>query len=175
MKTLPLSRGYVAVVDDDDYVWASQWKWTLTTKRDAKIPRRYAYRLDPLPNGKKKNVMLHRAIMMRHGFEIDGLYVDHIDIDGLNNRKENLRVVTNSNNMGNGRVRVGRFKGVRSGRNGKFVASITVNYKGKALGVFDCEEDAARAYDAAARIAFGECARLNFPQPGERAASDMDA
>ena len=91
--------------------------------------------------------------------------VDHWDGDGLNNRRSNLREVTHAQNMGNARKQYGcssQYKGVYWGGK-KWQAQIGVNHGTRYLGRFVNEEDAARAYDAAALEAWGEFARLNFP------------
>ena len=99
--------------------------------------------------------------------------IDHINLDKLDNRRCNLRILeTFSQNLMNTPLRndntVG-FKGVSMRRN-KYRATINLNKKQKHLGDFLIAKDAAHAYDNAARIHFGEFARLNFPLPGERGA-----
>jgi hypothetical protein len=96
--------------------------------------------------------------------------VDHIDGDGLNNRLENLRLATTTNNNRNQRKRTGRtyssqYKGVsyRQDRD-TWLAAIGVDYKRVKLGTYPTEEEAAKAYDVAALQFFGEFARLNFPK-----------
>jgi len=95
----------------------------------------------------------------------DGLQVDHIDGDGLNNRRSNIRMCTAAQNRQNSRIqtmRLGipttsRFKGV-SRNYGKWA----VHINGKWVGRYNDEVSAAKAYDAAARQAFGEFAKTNF-------------
>ena len=105
--------------------------------------------------------------------------IDHVDGDGLNNRRSNLREAVGTKNQQNKMkacVGVSRFKGVCPHRDGRWRANIRVPAVGKGrgrqthLGLFVDEEDAARAYDTAARKHFGEFARLNFPEPGEQSA-----
>lgn len=93
-----------------------------------------------------------------------GQIVDHIDRNGLNNRKRNLRFASIQQNTANKPKRRGtsRFKGVAH-RHRKWSAQITISRRTHFLGSFDNEIDAAKAYDAAAVEAFGEFAALNFP------------
>jgi hypothetical protein len=99
----------------------------------------------------------------------DTIEIDHVNGDGLDNRRENLRVATHAQNASNRGVRVNNtsgFKGVHanhSGRGKQWFAYITTNYKRQHLGMFGTAEEAARAYDAAAVRLHGEFARLNFP------------
>jgi hypothetical protein len=98
---------------------------------------------------------------------------DHINGNGLDNRRCNLRPVTSQQNRANQRKTRGtsQFKGVylrRRERN--WEAAIKVNRRRIYLGTFSSEVEAARAYDAAARHHFGEFAALNFPRVGERLA-----
>lgn len=107
---------------------------------------------------------VHRIIM---GPIDAGLVVDHIDGDPLNNQRSNLRVCTQSDNLGNQR----RAKNNPTGFKGvvlvpeHYVASICRNRKCRRLGMFKTAEEAARAYDRAARELFGEFAKTNFEEP----------
>jgi len=97
-----------------------------------------------------------------------GLVVDHIDGNGLNNTKANLRICTQKQNACNTPGHVGKsskYKGVKKMKNSnKFRAAITNNRKYFHLGVFEDETEAARAYDEAARKYHKEFAYLNFPE-----------
>jgi hypothetical protein len=98
---------------------------------------------------------------------IAGARPDHIDGDGLNNRRGNLRPATRGQNQANQRVKPGRYKGVwrdpRRKAAGGWLAYITVNGERRTLGLYPIPEDAARAYDVAAVEAWGPYARVNFP------------
>lgn len=98
--------------------------------------------------------------------------VDHVNGDGLDNRRVNLRPATRSQNQGNRRKflsTASQYKGVTPWAKDK-ARWIAVCRRKKVLGVFNSEAEAALAYDAAARQEFGEYAALNFPGPGERSA-----
>jgi hypothetical protein len=159
MRTIPLSQGYVALVDDADYERVSQFKWSATkTKTNV-----YGIRKVRLPNGRTTSQMLHRFIM---GVTHPRVDVDHKDHNGLNNQRQNLRLCVRGENNGNSRKTRGssRYKGVSwdSGRK-LWRADIRVHDKPIYLGRFSEECDAALAYDAAARANFGVMAHCNFP------------
>ncbi len=156
---VPVTRGLVAMVDPEDFARVSQYSWRALGKGNtwyaghafSSAPKTYHYEL------------LHRFILNAP----PGVEVDHINGDGLDNRRANLRLATTSQNQANRRKGLGglsRFKGVRWNKvRAKWYAEIVVNRRKAYLGLFIIEEDAARAYDRGAISAFGEYARLNFP------------
>ena len=157
-KQIPLSQGLYAVVDDRDYEWLSQWKWH--AYRDGSTF--YAVRDIHRPN--RETVKMHRLILERHteGTETNA---DHKDRDGLNNQLSNLRWASNSQNQANKGPRADNecgYKGVCKDQGG-WKAQIRIGGKPKHLGRFDTVEQAARAYDEAAKKLYGEFAWLNFP------------
>ncbi len=164
MKQIPLSKGKFAIVDDEDFERANQFKWCwFSSKSAGRNSLGYACR-NQRENGKKKMIFLHRFIVNApEGFE-----VDHKDSDGLNCRKENLRICTGSQNLHNQLAREGgtsRFKGVTwAKRDKKWAARICFEYKRISLGHFADEVEAAKAYDEAAKKYFGEFAYLNFKE-----------
>jgi hypothetical protein len=157
---IELTQGKEALVDDEDYerLAGRKW-WAMHTHGHWYASSNYGRG----PSG--GNRMMHRVILDAP----KELFVDHINGDGLDNRRCNLRLATRSENQRNRRMTKGkRFKGIR--RNGeRWVSHIT-------LGTFDTEEAAARAYDQAAKLLFGDFARLNFHGDNEAATvADRDA
>lgn len=156
----------VAIVDDEDYesiVALSPWR-LCSYKRKGKAPPRYAIRGTP-PN----QVSMHRVILGAQR----GQEVDHRDGDGLNNRRTNLRLATRAQNQRNksathtnrsGYKGVSLFTTPGMWATGKWYARIKLNRQTIHLGYFATAEQAARAYDCAARLYHGEFARLNFPE-----------
>lgn len=157
MKTIPLSKGYEAIVDDEDYEWLNQWKWyALVTGNTVYAVRSYK------EDGKKITILMHRLITDAP----DGMVVDHINHNGRDNRRTNLRVVTGRENNLNSRLRKDNptgYRGVRQWMNRpRWNARIRVDGRDIHLGYHATPEDAARAYDQAAKKYFGEFAQLNF-------------
>src|SRR5581483_4605210 len=151
-RSVELSNGDSAFVDAEDLEAVSCYSWS-----KAKHGGAVAYTGGGRENAKM--VYMHRLIMNAP----DGTLVDHINRNPLDNRRLNLRFATrqqNAANMDRGSV----FKGVTR-RNDNWIAQIAVDGSNNYLGTFSRAEDAARAYDEAAKKAFGEFARCNF---GER-------
>ncbi len=158
MKEIPLSKGYVALVDDEDYEELMRYKWHVGSYG----PRPHAMRkVRPAEGETVTRIAMHRQITGAP----KGMDVDHINHQTLDNQRANLRVCTRSQNMMNMRKRPGcssRFKGVCWNKaNDNWIAYIMVNYCQKTIGYFDDEVDAARAYNAEARVKFREFALLN--------------
>lgn len=184
MKEIPLSTGkyhvfknrdiknkgkYFALVDDEDYEYLSQFSWSACVASNTVYATRGIYE-----NSVRKTIHLHREIM---NINDKHTQVDHIDHNGLNNQKCNLRVCTHQENMRNKsksktRKCSSKYLGVNLNKaissNGtvhfRWRAQIWSNGKKKMLGLFKIEEDAARAYDAKASEFHGEFANLNFPK-----------
>lgn len=159
MKKIPLhgkhGQGKFTLVDDDDFEELSKEKWLVGSTGYVISSRRV--------EGKNKFTLMHRKIMQPG----EGLYVDHINLDKLDNRKGNLRIATNAENVRNGPKRSNTsspYKGVfwHKQRN-KWRAEITKDYQNISLGLFDDPIKAAKAYDYMAHKLFGEFARFNFP------------
>lgn len=158
MKTIPLTQGQVALVDDADYEAVSQFKWCAMKNRRGFYAGRGVYKT----NGK-------HTVQYLHQFLLPGVSrIDHRDGNGLNNRRHNLRPATNQQNLqGARRKKIGatsRFRGVSwFSQYSKWQASIKVNGKPIHLGYHEVEAKAAKAYDVAARKYCGDFASPNFP------------
>jgi hypothetical protein len=154
MKEIPLTRGAVALVDDADYELLSLFKWHVHTS--ARTPVRYALKWYRTATG-KGSISMHRFLLAPPF----GMQVDHIDGDGLNNQRSNLRLCTNLENSYNRSRHDGKYKGVSGPRHGTCVARIRVNGQLIGLGNYNTAEAAALAYNDAAVKHFGGFARLN--------------
>lgn len=156
MKEIPLTQGQVALVDDDDYDYLVQWKWYALKDKATYYARRAVEKGD----GTQIAIIMHRLIMDTP----KDMEVDHIDHNGLNNQKSNLRNCTKQQNSRNKQSHgYSKYIGISLNKvTNKFQARIIVNGKSIALGCYLKEDEAARAYDNAAKIYFGEFANLNF-------------
>lgn len=160
MKEIQLSQGKVALVSDHWFEELNKYKWYAKMNGNSNIY--YAVRQPSWSFGKRKIIYMHRAIM---GDPID-MEVDHIDRNTLNNQVENLRLCTRSQNMRNTGKRTNSassYKGVSKNRS-KWDARLRINGKIMYRGLFSTPEEAAHAYDEAAKKHFGEFANLNFPE-----------
>lgn len=162
-KEIPLSQGYVALVDEEDYARLSRFAW----HADVRARQVYAARMDgPTPK------FMHREIMAPPpGVEID--HVHHQEGNVVDNRRQNLRFASKSNNGRNQRKQIGRssvFKGAYLHKaSGRWQASIRTGRESRVfLGNFKVEVHAAYAYDLAAVRLFGDFALTNFPVPGSQ-------
>lgn len=167
MSTLiPLTRGLSAIVDDEMVDLIEQYSWNAINCKTAKT----WYAVTSVWEGDgQRRIFMHRFIF---GGE-QNQKVDHINRNGLDNRKDNLRLASHSLNMANrvwtkGAAKTG-FRGVYPNGN-RFRAQIRVDGTLRNLGTFESEVVAARAYDAAARRAFGEFAVTNFNDVLQRTA-----
>lgn len=153
MKKIILTKGKVSLVDDEDYDKVMGYNWNAH-------PEKHRWYATGHYNGKLRR--MHRVIM---GVTDPEIIVDHIDGDGLNNQKSNLRLATNSQNISNQRPRenfTSKYKGVHWDKfTGKWRVQVQSKEKIIRVGRFDDEIDAALAYNNAAIELQGEFARLN--------------
>lgn len=144
-KLIPLTQGKYAIVDNEDFDRLKDINW--------KFNGGYAH---------NNNLgRLHRNIMDVK----EGDVVDHIDGNPLNNRRNNLRVCTQQENIYNSRpsrTNVSKYKGVTKLNEDKYLARIYKEGKVMRIGLFSSAEEAGRAYDTKAKELFGEFAYLNF-------------
>jgi hypothetical protein len=153
VKSIPVHGGNFAVVDDEDYERLVQHGWYLNSKGYAKTTKKAGMDFD------STEVFMHRLIL---GVPKD-VYVDHINMNKLDNRKANLRKCTQSENKRNCKLRTDNTsgkKGVHHTRLG-WRARIQLNGRRIHLGYFPTAEEAAQAYDRAAETLHGEFARTN--------------
>lgn len=154
MKRIKLTQGKYAIVDDEDFERLNYYNWSLgktgnTKKEYAKI------------SIKRKTIKMHRLIMNTP----QGMDTDHINGNGLDNRKSNLRICTQSQNEANKGLQKNNtsgFKGVQWNKQyKKWSAKINKNKKSFYVGYFTDKKEAAKAYNTKAKELFGEFARLN--------------
>ena len=154
VRFIPLTQGKFAIVDADDYERLAKYKWCASQSGN---------RIYAVQRRQNKTINMQRQIMNAP----EGLLVDHIDGNGLNNRKSNLHLYTAQENACNRRPRRNsslKYKGVSwYKRDKKWQVQIYYNARTIHLGRFDDEVEAALAYDRKAAELFGEFAYLNFP------------
>ncbi len=157
MKEIKLTQGKLAIVDDEDYEYLNKYKWGFHRTKT----NNYA-----ISSHRGIDLKMHRLILgLTKG---DKKEVDHINRNGLDNRKENLRLCTRQQNCYNRQPQHGRtskYKGVSwFAESKKWRALIMNNGILIHLGLFENEIDAVRVYDKAAKELFGEFAYLNFKE-----------
>lgn len=145
MKTIPLTQGLVALVSDEDYENLRQYKWHASVRKDGSV---YVRRWSPRPN--RKPIYMHQEILGHK-------WIDHVDRNGLNNQRENLRPTTyslNGHNTGKPKRKnpTSIFKGVHWCRTKeKWIAKVSIRGKHAYLGSFDTPRQAALAYQRATK------------------------
>lgn len=150
MQTIELTKGYKCIVDDEDYDYLTQYKWYASTEG---VDLTYAV---------SSFHRMHRVIARRMGLDMSK-NIDHIDRNPLNNTRSNLRSVTQIGNSSNKRkAHKCPFKGVVKNGKGWGARIQLPGNRSVWLGTFAKIEDAAKAYDEAAKQEFGEYACTNF-------------
>lgn len=149
MIQIPLTRGLVTTVDDNDHDLVKPHEWHVNACRNLYYAR----------SGKRPGFYLHRLLLP------DADRVEHIDGNGLNNQRSNLRPTTYSQSSITAPPKPGRlYKGVREYRPGRWSARIGGGGHLTHLGVYRTPEEAARVYDRAAYERWGDIAYLNLPE-----------
>jgi len=156
---IPLNHGKFAVIDPEDYFRVCRYNWRCRLDGNT-----YYANTSRRIKGRMKIIFMHRLILKAPKHKL----VDHIDGNGLNNRKANLRLCNYTQNAWNRRPAAGghsKYKGVTWHNNSKgWYVRICKDYKNIYIGCFDNEIEAALAYDRKAKKLFGEFAYLNFPE-----------
>lgn len=157
---IPLTQGQYAIIDASDHLLVKKYKWRATKDRNTY----YTYYAKALGGGRSFRVRMHRVILNAP----EGVSVDHIDHNGLNNTRSNIRLCTHAQNMANkspNRSGTSPYKGVCwvAARN-LWIARIEKGAKCLYLGQFHDEKEAAKAYDRKALELFGEFAFVNFQE-----------
>lgn len=150
MTHIDVGSGCIALIDDEDFHRVSPYPWRI--RSDGYVQRTW------MIHGGANYELLHRFITNAGQDEI----VDHENTDRWDCRKENLRIATLSQNSAN-RSFPGPWKGIFE-HEGKWKARIKINQQNIYLGSFQTPEEAAYAYDVAAKKLFGEFARVNFSE-----------
>lgn len=145
-RLIPLTKGYNAIVDDQDYEYLMQWKWYYDIGYAARKPS----------TGK---IWMHRLLC------VTNQQVDHIDGNRLNNRRNNLRSISiqdNKKNRFKSNLNTSGYKGVSWSKSAnKWLAQIQCDGQHYYIGIFKYKEDAAEAYNEKALELFGKYAKLN--------------
>lgn len=155
MKEIKLTRGFATLVDDEDFNVLNQHKWCAVPSGGETF---YAVRKEWNGKGKQRAVWMHRLLINTPV----GMFTDHIDGNGLNNQKSNLRICTNSQNQfnkGKSKRNSSGYKGVSWFKPmGKWDVRISAHKRQIHIGYFDSKEEAARAYLEAEKTHHGEFA-----------------
>jgi hypothetical protein len=163
VREISLTRGYVALVDDEDYERVSQYRW------HARVQDHTVYAATYARSDCRRVVYLHRLILNA----AKGTRVDHRSGDGLDCRRENLRFASTAQNSINAKSRHNKYgyRGVSLvTHRGKYRAIVRTS-AGRVFGTYRATPiEAAHDYDHLARLHHGEFAVTNFPLEGERAA-----
>lgn len=162
MRIIPITQNQEAIVDDSTFDMLSQYHWYASKDTTRKIRKIYYAATTVRVGDKWKNVLMHHVVF---GHPLNGKHVDHINGNTLDNRRENLQLLSVAQNLQKARKSIKNksgYKGVSLDRaTGKWSAFLCRNYKNKFLGLFESAEEAAKAYDVAVEIASGSEAITN--------------
>lgn len=155
MKKIPLTHNKEAIVDDEIYDYLMQWSWNYDTRAGRAVRTEY------IPETKKTKIIRMHQIIFEYfnGALSKGKIIDHKNRIKLDNRNENLREATPSQNRANSKKKTNsknKYKGVAQKKSGKWMAYIGYNKKQIHLGVFDTAEEAHEVYCLKAKELFGE-------------------
>jgi hypothetical protein len=161
-RRIPLTMGKFAIVDPEDYEHLSRYKWYVTKNGNTFYAKR---------NTSRKNIKNSLTCYMhRHIIKVPpGFVIDHINHNGLDNRKVNLRIATRAQNNRHTKKTKNKFRSNYKGiywhnRDRAWEVRITADGKRRHFGCYKDEIEAAKAYDHAAKIYHGSFAGLNFPE-----------
>lgn len=158
---VPLTRGYEAIIDAADVHLVEGFNWTsvVPSRRDGTVYTVYAARRTPRSEGPQRGILMHRVIMNA----AIGCDVDHINGDGFDNRRANLRASTKAQNAHNRPAHSNSKSGIKGvywdKQSNKWLARIMANGRRHCLGSFESVDDAAEAYRAASNILHREFGR----------------
>lgn len=163
MREIELTKGYKALVDDEDYSAVNEYTWYVFFSAS----NIYAKTFIKLENNKRKSLFMHQLVYELSGqIASNSHHIDHKDCNGLNNCRTNIRQASYQNNQANSRKMSKSssvYKGVSfSKTRNKWEAYIKVNKIKINLGRFSDEREAANSYNIAAMKYFGEFARINI-------------
>jgi hypothetical protein len=163
-RRIRLTQGKYAIVDPEDFERLNKHKW-----HTVKSPHTFYARRNIRVGKKRIYIIMHREVL----HPPDHLFVDHINHDGLDNRKANLRLATPRQNSYNRihfrKSQSSKYTGVIwQKQRKKWMVKIRYNSKDKFIGYFKEEIHAGKAYDKAAKKYHGEFASLNFPDSPRR-------
>lgn len=179
MKEIPLTKGYVALVDDADYEWLHQWKWQALINQRPNVTHVYAIR-STKRDGRRRQVMMHREILPPP----PGMLIDHINFNGLDNQRTNLRICSPSQNTVRKRL-IQNLYGMRGiqyrGGPLPWVGYVMKDGRNRYTAHLPTPEAARDARDALARELYGEFAithaelKKNLPDQGVGGKSNKSA
>jgi hypothetical protein len=162
-REIRLTQSKVAIVDAEDFEWLSKFKWHAHRRGRTWYARRTIE-----SGGSCKTKFMHREILEHHGYDLAIGEVDHINGDGLDNRKSNLQTISHAENIRKSRIQINNKSGFRGvswhKRDRRWQAFIQIGKGRKYLGSFKTKIAAACAYNDAAKLYFGRFARLNLPE-----------